>query len=216
MPAGLADLVEVGGAHALLDGGRARPRRGLLAAEVGHEGNHPGARRTAGSGRRTAAARWARRRAPSPRRTPASDARSRRFPWSATLVERGMPARRGFRGGSVAGERRDDLADVCDDGQMSVARATWRVASGRWSRIQGKARANAAAAAARSGSGPRRRGRRRPAGPGPREPAGTAPRPPSPRTGSPGRPAPRRRPTRTGRRRTGPPSRIGRCPAGRR
>jgi hypothetical protein len=42
VPAGLADLVEVGGAHALLHRGRPRPRRGLLAAEVGHEGNHPG------------------------------------------------------------------------------------------------------------------------------------------------------------------------------
>ena len=42
VPAGLPDLVEVRGADALLDGRRARPRRGLLAAEVGHEGNHPG------------------------------------------------------------------------------------------------------------------------------------------------------------------------------
>src|SRR4029078_4871951 len=42
VPGGLADLVDVEGAHALLDAGGPAVRRGLLAEEVRLEGHHPG------------------------------------------------------------------------------------------------------------------------------------------------------------------------------
>ena len=42
VPGGLADVLDVGGAHALLHAHRARVRRGLLAEEVGLERHHAG------------------------------------------------------------------------------------------------------------------------------------------------------------------------------
>ena len=42
VPRGLADLLDVTGAHALLHAGRPVPRRGLLTQEVGLEGHHAG------------------------------------------------------------------------------------------------------------------------------------------------------------------------------